>query len=464
MRAARAGELSAPALRRARGPRARRSPGSAGPCTATSPAAATPTCGSSYTAGGGPHLRGPGAARTPRCLPPAGAEPRRPGAAHPRRRPPLRPQPRLVRARRSPRRRPRSRRSSRYPPVVFVDQHEEGGHRLLLPAQRRPDPPRGLRRRPDGDQRRRRPAAAQGVRRRAHLGFTNYDTYDLFFMGYGDTVPSTLFGAAGMTFEKGGAAALSAQGGRALLAADTTLSRRGRTAGARCCRAGRGSGARRARRAPPASCSPTASCSRATRSASRCPIDTVYGYALRADAHAGDAAALARRLARAGVHVVRLTAPLAVPASARLRREPTAAATLPAGTYVVAHAPRRPSTGSRRCSARTPTCRSPTSTTSARGRTRCSWASPAARSTTPLSIRPVPRPRSGPRTGRPRRPRPRRRYGSPRLPGARPSSPSRCCGRASRSRAPPDGGFAAPRRRATVAAGGGGPRRAAGGP
>ena len=34
------------------------------------------------------------------------------------------------------------------------------------------------------------------------IPFFNYDIYDLFYQGYGDTVPATGFGAAGMTFEK----------------------------------------------------------------------------------------------------------------------------------------------------------------------------------------------------------------------------------------------------------------------
>ncbi len=38
--------------------------------------------------------------------------------------------------------------------------------------------------------------------------YFNYDTYDLFFMGYGDTVPTAGFGAAGMTYEKGSASAV----------------------------------------------------------------------------------------------------------------------------------------------------------------------------------------------------------------------------------------------------------------
>ena len=39
---------------------------------------------------------------------------------------------------------------------------------------------------------------------RQGIDFFNRDIYDLFYMGYGDTVPSTGFISAGMTFEKGG--------------------------------------------------------------------------------------------------------------------------------------------------------------------------------------------------------------------------------------------------------------------
>ena len=37
---------------------------------------------------------------------------------------------------------------------------------------------------------------------RQGIPFFNRDVYDLLYMGYGDTVPSTGFTAAGMTFEK----------------------------------------------------------------------------------------------------------------------------------------------------------------------------------------------------------------------------------------------------------------------
>jgi hypothetical protein len=39
--------------------------------------------------------------------------------------------------------------------------------------------------------------------------YFNYQSYDLFFMGYGDTVPAAGFGAAGMTYEKGSASAVA---------------------------------------------------------------------------------------------------------------------------------------------------------------------------------------------------------------------------------------------------------------
>jgi Zinc carboxypeptidase len=44
---------------------------------------------------------------------------------------------------------------------------------------------------------------------RQGIDFFNRDVYDLFYMGYGDTVPATGFISAGMTFEKGGASPIS---------------------------------------------------------------------------------------------------------------------------------------------------------------------------------------------------------------------------------------------------------------
>lgn len=102
----------------------------------------------------------------------------------------------------------------KYPPQVFVDAHEMGGQRYFFP--------------PNADPIHHEIADAPvdwinriGAANKAGFGYNgactdtvttecyfNYDTYDLFYMGYGDTVPATGFGAAGMTYEKGSASAV----------------------------------------------------------------------------------------------------------------------------------------------------------------------------------------------------------------------------------------------------------------
>ncbi|WDZ83541.1 M14 family zinc carboxypeptidase [Micromonospora cathayae] len=101
-----------------------------------------------------------------------------------------------------------------YPPQVFVDAHEMGGRQYFFP--------------PNADPIHHEIAGEVvdwinriGDANKAGFGYNgacggavttecyfNYSTYDLFFMGYGDTVPAAGFGAAGMTFEKGSASAV----------------------------------------------------------------------------------------------------------------------------------------------------------------------------------------------------------------------------------------------------------------
>ena len=64
---------------------------------------------------------------------------------------------------------------------------------------------------------------------RQGIPYFNYDVYDMFYMGYGDTVPTTGFLGAGMTFEKDSYALDQDPGLRAVRrAVDVAVRRRGR--------------------------------------------------------------------------------------------------------------------------------------------------------------------------------------------------------------------------------------------
>ncbi|GIF12882.1 M14 family zinc carboxypeptidase [Actinoplanes teichomyceticus] len=102
----------------------------------------------------------------------------------------------------------------RLPPQVFVDAHEMGGQRYFFPPNADPihheiadQPVDWINRIGEANK------AGFGYHGPCTDAVTtecyfNYEYYDLFYMGYGDTVPAAGFGAAGMTYEKGGASAV----------------------------------------------------------------------------------------------------------------------------------------------------------------------------------------------------------------------------------------------------------------
>ncbi|SCF07429.1 Zinc carboxypeptidase [Micromonospora viridifaciens] len=102
-----------------------------------------------------------------------------------------------------------------YPPQVFVDAHEMGGRQYFFPPNADPIHHEIASENVDWINR-------IGEANKAGFGYNgacggavttecyfNYARYDLFFMGYGDTVPAAGFGAAGMTFEKGSGSAVA---------------------------------------------------------------------------------------------------------------------------------------------------------------------------------------------------------------------------------------------------------------
>ncbi len=87
------------------------------------------------------------------------------------------------------------------PPQVFVDDHEMGSRTYFFPPNADPvyheigETPLDWIYNLYG-------AAMQQAFQRFDIPYFNGRAYDLFYMGYGDTVPATGFNAAGMTFEK----------------------------------------------------------------------------------------------------------------------------------------------------------------------------------------------------------------------------------------------------------------------
>jgi hypothetical protein len=92
---------------------------------------------------------------------------------------------------------------AKYPPsVVFVDAHEMGGNSFFFPPNSDPIYHEISAQSIDWIDNVYGAAMAQAFQQRG-FDFFNGDIYDLFYMGYGDSVPTTAYTTAGMTFEKG---------------------------------------------------------------------------------------------------------------------------------------------------------------------------------------------------------------------------------------------------------------------
>jgi len=177
--------------------------------------------------------------------------------------------------------------------------------------------------------------AMQEEFRERGIPFFNYARYDLFYMGYGDTAPSTAFNAAGMTFEKNNADPTSERVFEQYLTQWTTLSaavrdkpgllRRWHATWVEARRQGR-----EGLLEPNEVVQPENTVQREV------PDIRVRHYFLRTDdpTRRREVRALVARLQSWDIEVRRLTAPLRVPDLKPLNF-PRRDATLPAGTYWV---------------------------------------------------------------------------------------------------------------------------------
>src|SRR5918994_1303468 len=173
------------------------------------------------------------------------------------------------------------------------------------------------------------------------IPYFNYDTYDLFYAGYGDTVPANGFGAAGMTFEKANGDPAPQRVFEQYLTQWTSLSAAAINK-ERILREWHGSWVEALRQGEAGQLEPNRTYEPGVPVSQPVPARSVRHYFLRADDpdKAREVQALVRRLQRMDVEVRRLTAPLTVPDFRAYGRAP-AATTLPTGTYWVPMAQRQ---------------------------------------------------------------------------------------------------------------------------
>jgi hypothetical protein len=221
-----------------------------------------------------------------------------------------------------------------YPPVLFIDSHEMGGTSYFFPPNADPIYHEITDESVDWINNLYGASMAAEFTRQG-IDFFNRDVYDLFYMGYGDTVPATGYIAAGMTFEKGGADPTSVRTYEQYVAMWTSLGAAVRD------KAGlladwHGAYVEAYQQGLTGKLEPNEIVNPGNELITQVPDESVRHYFLRADdpSKAREVQALVRRLQRMGVLVYTLTAPLQVPDLTPYGRA-TGPATLPAGTYWV---------------------------------------------------------------------------------------------------------------------------------
>lgn len=226
---------------------------------------------------------------------------------------------------------------NQYPPALYIDAHEMGGTSFFFPPNADPiyheTPEQAIGWINDvyGA-----PMAAEF--KRQGIDFFNRATYDLFYQGYGDTVPTSAFHAAGMTYEKGGDSPYPERVKEQYLTQWVSLSAAARNRQRILTEWHRMSvdayeQGKAGRLEPNRIYNPPNQIDRPV------PDRGIRQYFLRDDDRAkrAEVRTIVRRLQRMGVKVERLVRPLAVPDYKAYGR-PEGRTTLPAGTYYISMA------------------------------------------------------------------------------------------------------------------------------
>lgn len=218
-----------------------------------------------------------------------------------------------------------------FPPQVFIDDHEMGTKGFFFPPNADPvyheigEAPLSWIYGTYGP-------AMQAAFDRFKYKYFNGSTYDLFYMGYGDTVPAAGFNAAGMTFEKHSGDKASVRVQEQYTAVWATLSAAA-LQGDSLQTQWRGEFQKAKTQGAAGTVEPNQLYYEGTGITQQVPADLVRNYFLLDDpAKADEIARVVRRLQRMDIDVYRLTSARTV-SDFKPYGRPVASTILPAGTY-----------------------------------------------------------------------------------------------------------------------------------
>ncbi len=219
-----------------------------------------------------------------------------------------------------------------YPPQLYMDEHGMGGSGYFFPPNSDPIYHETSNRSVDWINNLYGAANAAAFTAKK-LSFETYQAgYDLFYQGYGDSVPTTEFGAAGMTYEVGQQASYPDQTYKHYLSGITSLYA-GATHRQSILTGWHRSFVTAARQGRRCALQPNQVYNPGSTVEFQVPDIRVCGYFLRGGgAKARDLASVVRRLQQADVSVYRLSKPLYVPDYTAYGRQPQPT-TMPTGTY-----------------------------------------------------------------------------------------------------------------------------------
>jgi len=220
-----------------------------------------------------------------------------------------------------------------YPGLFFIDAHQQGGSAYFFPPNEDPVHHEISSFSLSTIQDKIGPSLQRAFNDTSTL-YRNYNQYDLFTPEYGDTVPSLIMGAAGMTYEKGNAEVYSKQVYDHYLAIDTTINTIANDK-IKTTQAWVSQWREAVQQGENCELQPNKLVSPLHDELTPIPAGkSVCGYFFRPDQHTGDVAKLLEEMEEVGVKVFKLNSPTTLSGVHEYGKD-AATSTLPAGTLYI---------------------------------------------------------------------------------------------------------------------------------